>query len=211
MGVQLSDNLSAAYLVLLLEGTEDETILRPVLKQLSPLLGSAFDNMVLTIDHLAGATNLGYKARLYKTLLCNVHAYVDDDAEGRHAIEAAERSGSLLVSEYNVTSQKGMSDAEIEDLLDPAIYTDVIKQVFGVELQGRTFRNNKRKWSDRVRDCFRADGKVWNDKLESRVKKAVAEAAASAGKNGLKPSGLVSVQALVRQLEAKLEKVQQSR
>lgn len=37
------------------------------------------------------------------------------------------------------------------------------------------FRGNK-KWSDRVADCFRSQGKQWNDKMEKRVKLRVAEA-----------------------------------
>ena len=36
------------------------------------------------------------------------------------------------------------------------------------------FGGNK-KWSDRVADCFRSQGKQWNDTTEKRVKLCVAE------------------------------------
>ena len=35
------------------------------------------------------------------------------------------------------------------------------------------FRGNK-KWSDRVVNCFRSQGKQWNDTMEKRVKLCVA-------------------------------------
>lgn len=37
------------------------------------------------------------------------------------------------------------------------------------------FRCNK-KWSDKISDCFRSQGKQWNDTIEKRVKRCVADA-----------------------------------
>lgn len=69
----------------------------------------------------------------------------------------------------------GSPNAEFEDCLEKTAYIEEVLSEFGVDLNVVEFRGNK-KWSDRVSDCFRSQGKQWNDKMEKRVKLCVATA-----------------------------------
>jgi len=66
LGIQMSDNLIGAYLVLLVEGEEDRDIVSLLLTSFSSNLGNAISRRLLVVDHLCGATNLQYKATFYK-------------------------------------------------------------------------------------------------------------------------------------------------
>lgn len=207
LGVQVSDNLSGAYLVILVEGPEDKRILLAWLPLLSEKIKIALAQGIIAIDDLGGATNLSYKTKLYKTQLCNVYAFLDDDDAGRKSIESAESSGALEISEYTLASCQGMRDSEFEDLIEFKVYEEKIKEDYGVILSCKPFNNNRYKWSDRVKECFQKQGKIWSTAIESRVKDTVAKEAVSAGLAGLNPHRRSVVDAFVTALESRLKNI----
>jgi hypothetical protein len=70
LGVAISDNLTSARIVLLVEGDEDALVLTAWLSKSSAKLAHALSAGDLGIDTLNGATNLKYKASLHKTNIC---------------------------------------------------------------------------------------------------------------------------------------------
>src|SRR5690606_16633952 len=118
LGITMSDNLASAYLVLLVEGEEDIILLKPWLEEKSPKIKSAFANAILIVDHLGGATNVGYKTSLYKNNLCNVVAYLDNDEAGRKGVTDAETKGILKPNEFVLSSCRRMQNSEFEDLIE---------------------------------------------------------------------------------------------
>lgn len=205
LGINMSDNLLSAYLVLLVEGEEDGLILKSWLEEKSSIIKSAFLNASLVIDHLTGATNASYKTSLYKNNLCNVVLYLDNDEAGRKGIDDALRKGIIKETEYVISSCKGMKNSELEDLISFETYKDMIQSEYGINLNVSEFKSNGKQWSDRVRDVFQTNGKMWNSKIESDIKYKVAKIAVTQKTDSLNPHKTNSIDALIRTLESILQ------
>ena len=70
-----------------------------------------------------------------------------------------------------------------------------------MDLNVAEFRSN-RKWSDRVGECFRSQGKQWTDTMEKRVKFCVADALSIHPVEVLNQHKKSSIDALVTALNA---------
>lgn len=173
LGTKVSDNLINAENILIVEGEDDKIVLEKVLPQMSNSIKSAIQNGTLIIDDMGGAGNLPYKISFYRNMQCDYHVLLDNDESGRRAGENAEAQGLLDTRNTTYTMCAGSPNAEFEDCLNKEAYTSAVFDEFGVNLDVREFRGNK-KWSDRVADCFRSQGKQWNDTIEKRVKLCVA-------------------------------------
>jgi putative ATP-dependent endonuclease of OLD family len=206
LGIQLSDNLSAAYLVLLVEGEEDRDLLNVWLAGLSERIAESLQHRLLMIDHLAGATNLGYKASFYKQNVCNIHAYLDDDDNGRGAITEAKGRNMIEDADYNLASRRRMANSEIEDLILLESYAGKVQERYGVDLNQALFRGGDAKWSDRARAVFRAAGKIWDRGTKMQLKRIVVDAAVAGGLSSLNTHHRGSIDSLLRCLESKLQR-----
>lgn len=201
LGITMSDNLSSAFLVLLVEGLEDIVLLKPWIEEKSSKIKSAIANGNLIIDHLGGASNIGYKASLYKSNLCNVIAYIDNDEAGRKGVSDALNKKTLNSNEYVLSNCKGMKNSEIEDLIDMSTYRQLIFDDYAVDLNIPAFKNNKKQWSDRVKDLFILYGKMWSETLESEIKFKVSKQAASLKLSSLNMNKADTIDSLVSLIE----------
>lgn len=174
LGTKVSDNLVNAENVLIVEGEDDRIVLEKILPQMSESIKKAIQNGTLIIDDMGGAGNLPYKLSFYRNLQCKYHVLLDNDDAGRRSGQEAEIQGLLNTRNTTYTICNGSPNAEFEDCLEKMAYAGAILSEFGVDLNVTEFRGNK-KWSDRVADCFRSQGKQWNDTMEKRVKLCVAE------------------------------------
>lgn len=206
LGIVMSDNLSGAFLVLLVEGEEDKVVLEQWLKEKSSKISSALSDGIMIIDHLGGATNIGYKATMYKNGLCNVIAFIDDDEAGNDAVMNAKKRGILKDKEYILSFCRGRSESEIEDLIETSVYLQLLLDDYGVYLDVPIFKNNKMKWSDRVKNIFKNSGKMWSNQIEAEIKNKVAIKAASQGLTSLNIHKTNSIDSLVSTVESVLEK-----
>lgn len=185
LGIKSSDNLINAELVLLVEGDDDKLALRALLSDSSRELEDAISNGRIILDSLDGAGSLGAKIGLYKGILCNIHCFLDNDEAGRSAIDKAVNASLIDMADYNLALISGKTDTEFEDLLDPAIYIERLKNTFGVDLSTIKPRNRRAKWSARISDVFAQSGKPFDDMVKQRVKFVVAEAVAAAPSNAI--------------------------
>lgn len=207
LGIQMADNLIGAYLVLIVEGEEDRDLLLSFLSAKSTTIKNAINRRFLTIDHLAGASNLQYKVTYYKQNVYNIHVFVDNDEAGRKAIDEALAKNLIEDTEYNLASCQGMQNSELEDLLVINCYAGAIQDKFDVNLDQPRFRSNKNKWADRAEQLFRLSGKLWNKSVKMQVKRAVVDACIKPGVNALNPHHTGPIDALISSLEAKLARV----
>lgn len=72
------------------------------------------------------------------------------------------------------------------------------------------FKTNK-KWSDRMREVFRQQGKRWNDQVESELKFKIAELVSTKPENSLNEKKRTSFDSLVIALEDRLTELNRSR
>jgi putative ATP-dependent endonuclease of the OLD family len=204
LGVRASDNLRNAELVLVVEGEDDKIALTSLLGSLSPKLKQALASQTLAIDSLLGGTNLPYKLSHIRDALCVSHSFLDNDDSGRLGFSRGRDEGLVTEADVTFTVCEGMSDSEIEDLYVSDLYAAKILNQYGVTLESPKFKNNK-KWSERMRDTFKQQGKQWDEKYEMEIKKAVSELVASNPAVALNQHKRSSIDALVAALEMKLK------
>lgn len=207
LGIRVSDNLSQASLVLLVEGGCDSEAMTALLSHHSETLADAMSTGLLAVESLGSASNLAARLDALRNTLCRYHVLLDDDEAGRTAAEKARLAGLLTSAEENFVRVPGLKDAEFEDALDSNIYREVVRSSFGVNLAVNEFRNGKAKWSGRVEAAFRAQGKGWNDRTKVAVKKAVAGQVAADPASALHSKRAGSIVALVSELERRLAEV----
>lgn len=200
LGIKASDNLINANYVLIVEGDDDVISLKALLGELSEKLRKYINSHMLIIEQIGGAGNLSYKLTSLNNSLCVYHCFLDNDDAGRQAYEAAENDGLLSVKADTFVTCNGSPNAEFEDCLNLDLYQQKVLDEFGVNLNCPQFRGNQ-KWSNRVRDAFLNQGKLWNKGAESRVKYLVAECVAKNPKTALNQHKRNSIDALVESME----------
>lgn len=175
LGVRVSDSLAAAEIVLVVEGEHDRVSITALLRSVSTRLASAFDDGIIAIEALRGASNLTFKLSSLRDQLCVAHAFVDYDAAGLQAVQNAEREGLLDSADRSFATSPGMRESELEDLFDFALYREMVRRRYNVDLNTATFRARRRKWTERVRQAFLSAGQHWDDQVCRQVKQQVAE------------------------------------
>ena len=208
LGVKASDNLRHAELVLLTEGEDDRIAIGPLLSHYSPTLRDAILQNTLAIDTLAGGGNLAYKMGQVRESLCLCHALLDDDKSGRDAFEKARLLGLISDADVNFCIVDGLSETEMEDLYNVSIYKDFLFNKYRVSIDSPRFRS-KKKWSDRIRDCFKHCGKQWDGRVETEVKTTIAQAVAVQPADALNIHHKGSVESLIQALERRLKEKDQ--
>jgi putative ATP-dependent endonuclease of OLD family len=200
LGIKASDNLIHANYVLLVEGKNDAIALRALLPALSDKIGKALKNDMLIIDPIGGTGNLSYKLSEHRNSLCAVYTLLDNDEAGQKAYKKAEKESLISAANCTFISCSDMKEAEFEDCLNLAIYRDAILNELGVDLNSNKFRSN-RKWSDRIRETFLAQGKLFDDELLMKAKDLVAAATAKNPRDALNEHKRNSIDAIVSGLE----------
>lgn len=206
LGVRAADNLRNADLVVLCEGESDRLAIEAVLAHDSEPIRHALDEGILAFDSLLGGTNLSYKLGQLRDSLCLTHVVLDDDVAGRLSAQRALDEGLADYAEFTMMCRDGSPEAEIEDLYDIDVYRNAIETKFGVSLTHARFRTN-RKWSERMRAAFRAQGAVWSDQVAVEVKEIVASAVAARPGESLHPATRGPFDGLRASLERKLEQL----
>jgi predicted ATP-dependent endonuclease of OLD family len=203
LGVRASDNLVNASHVLVVEGDEDVVALAATLPHLSHVIAKALKQHHLVIEPIGGAGNLSYKLSLLANALCVAHVLLDNDEAGKKAYDKADAEGALRLADTTFVNCRGMPSSELEDCFDKAAYEAEVLQEFGVDLNDTAFRGNK-KWSDRAKECFEKQGKLWTSKVEAQLKAVVASTIAKKPVIALNQHKRNSIDALVVALENKL-------
>lgn len=200
LGIKVSDNFVNAENILIVEGEDDKIALERILPSMSEKARKALQNGTLLIDYIGGAGNLPYKLSFYRNLQCKYHVLLDNDDAGRQAGAEAEEQGLLEMRNTTYTVCNGSPNAEIEDCYEKEVYAGIISDKYGVDINVPEFRNNH-KWSDRIADCFKSQGKQWNSTVEKKVKLAVANSLPITADRALNQYKRSSIDALVAALE----------
>ncbi len=204
LGVRVSDNLTAAEVVLFVEGEDDRRAICALLESNSTTLKSALSNGLVAVDSLAGGTNLSYKLGAARDSICTPHALMDHDPSGKMGVQKAISNALITMADVTFTSAVGMRESELEDWYNPRIYADSLAEKFGVPNTDPLYTATNKKWSVRMRELFMKHGKGWGEDTELQVKQLVSEAIAASPAQALLPIRKPAFDALVSSLEGKL-------
>ena len=168
LGVKAFDDNTR--LTLLVEGKEDERSLKAILPQLSKKISNALNVGTLTLTSLTGAPKLTYHLSLLQSQISLCHVLLDDDREGRLSGKKCTDNNTLKVADLTLTKCRGMIESEFEDCLDKEIYREKFLSEFGVDVLSSKFKG-KKKWSNRLKELFSSEGRIWNDNIKNKAKK----------------------------------------
>ena len=200
LGIKASDNLVNASYVLVVEGEEDVIALTAILSNLSDKLAKAIKNNLLIIDQIGGAGNLSYKLTLLSNSLCVYHAILDNDDAGKKSFQKASNDNMLPLKKCTMVICNGMTESEMEDCFEPAVYKQEMLDQFGINIDSPHFRGNA-KWSDRMKNVFLNQGKPWSDSIKTKVKYHVAECVKKNPVTSLNQHKRSAIDAVVQSLE----------
>lgn len=204
IGVQVSDNLTNTRFVLLVEGKSDEIIIRKWLSS-DAEIKQMLDNSVLSICTLTGGDNLGYHVSLYKSMLCDVMFFLDNDDCAKKAFEKAKEHNSLNETDGSFAELQGVTQSEIEDLIDVKVYSDKVKKEYGIDLNNQEFLSLTEKWSNNVKKLFYKHKIGWNQEKENDIKKIVSESVASYSNNGIKDGCSAPIDNLISIIKTRIK------
>lgn len=210
LGVRAGDNLQNAELVLVVEGECDRRGLLSLLKQHSTVLYSAITQGALAIESLFGSSNLTYKLDQIRSAMCVAHCFLDNDKAGVEAEQRARSQGLITVADVTLSICKGMKQSEIEDMYEESLYQSSLQAKYGVSILSPKFKGND-KWSERMKETFRHQGKPWSDQIEAAVKSDIAELVETNPAIALNQHKRDPFEALVTALERKLAQISVSK
>ncbi len=207
LGVQVSDNLASAEVVLVVEGQEDEIALIALLSERSDSLAGAFRDGLLKITPLFGAGKIAYLLSQIRDSLAASHAFLDNDIAGQNAAKAALDSSLLSSSDITMAMCPGeKKGCELEDLINPSIYSQSFLEEFGVDLSNPLSKQmGEGKWSARMKRVFQASGSPWSTEVEKKAKMLVATSVAGSPDIALKAQCDGVLSALDAGLQRKLD------
>lgn len=176
LGIKLSDNLVASEVVVIVEGSDDVISFKSILSKVSPKLKTAIENNKLNIVDMGGATNLKYKCSFYASLMCKYFAIVDGDMCGTDSLNEAIQKGLLSSLNSAILYAYGNNrESEFEDYIKKELYSKVIFDKYGVDINCTSFKGCKKKWSDRLEETFVRQSKLFNKAIESEIKYELAK------------------------------------
>jgi predicted ATPase len=163
LGYHLSQTLFVGHSNLVVEGVTDFWILSSVNAHLVASGTTALPDE-LTITPAGGAGKISYMAALLASEELTVLVLLDDDRAGREAHTDLVKNKLVRESAIMFVTE-GFPDpkppeADIEDLIDPAVYTDLVNSTYSKELAGKTLplNNSIPRIVKRYEDAFSALG-----------------------------------------------------
>jgi predicted ATPase len=205
LGVRVSDNLTMAQLVLVVEGESDRKTLLALLMNASKRIRDAVAEGTFAVEHLFGSGNLTYKLSQLNDALCVYHVFLDNDRAGQSAAANAELEGLLDASRRTFAICPGKAESEFEDLIDETLYESYLLRKYNVDLSTTNFSKSKAKWSERMKRAFRSAGQTWDVHVGKQVKSEIANLVEAGPEKSLHPSRAGAVDALARAIDRKLK------
>jgi putative ATP-dependent endonuclease of the OLD family len=172
LGVICSDNLVYSDYVIVVEGPSDKEFLHNIFesdKELKKML----DDKVITIRSTGGTNNLKSELYALERFCCDYLVILDNDQAGKQAHERAIRELHICEEKFRFF-MNGKFDCELEDLLKPSFYKDDIIRL-GLVSDDSLFKNQTKKWSERVRLVADKSGVKLSDTQIAEIKNKLAK------------------------------------
>lgn len=147
---------------------------------------------------------------MWKNLLCDVYAFLDNDSDGKRAFTEASSKAGLTLNNVTFTTMNDHYETELEDLILPDVYKIEVKKL-GVNLdKSIAFNNKKKKWSIRIKDAFKEQGKPWDENIENQIKLTVTQKSIEKGISSIHSKNQTPIRKFITDIEDHLEKLEKS-
>lgn len=174
LGVLPEDNLQNTSNVLLVEGETDQIILKKIISSISPRIKNALTNNHLVIKRIGGVSNLGHTLTDLNQSMCKILIALDNDDAGKEAAKLAIEGKLVSAERIKYIGGPGGRESELEDIIKPCFYHDLLLNKFSLNTDNSAFRGNK-KWSKRLKSLSMVEGTNLTSSMENNIKLAIAE------------------------------------
>lgn len=171
LGVLCSDNLIYSDYVVVVEGPTDKSLLIKMLKS-DKDLSKALTNNIVTIHSIGGTHNLQSEIYSLQRYCCNYFVLVDYDKAGKDAIIQTKEKLSITDNSVRYFMKSNKKDTELEDLYNAEKYKDYLLSK-GIDISNNKFKNQTKKWSDRISDVAVCAGIDFSKELENELKQGI--------------------------------------
>lgn len=171
LGVICSDNLMYSDYVIVVEGPTDKNLLTKVL-QSDKELATLLTNNVITIRSIGGVHNLESEIYSLQRYCCNYLIIIDYDSESKKAINSAKQKLSITDDRIRFFIKTNKKDTELEDLLNEEKYKDYLYEK-GIDITNAKFKNQAKKWSDKIDELAALSGIDFTKTLENELKQKI--------------------------------------
>ena len=171
LGVLCSDNLIYSDYVVVVEGPTDKSLLIKMLKS-DKDLSKALTNNIVTIHSIGGTHNLQSEIYSLQRYCCNYLVLVDYDKAGKDAIIQTKEKLSITDNSVRYFMKPNKKDTELEDLYNAEKYKDYLLSK-GINISNNKFKNQTKKWSDRISDVAVCAGIDFSKELENELKQGI--------------------------------------
>lgn len=196
LGVELRDNLQSAETVVLVEGITDERALPAMLGGIDATVEREIADGRVVFRATRGTGKIKANIQTEKSTICKILVVFDDDDAGRKA--AREIHDAQLLPDKDVFLLGGRKTySEIEDLVRPEAYLQVLDDEFGRKFEKRHFANKANKWSKNLSLAFIELGIAGEEgMLIDRAKVAVSRVVADSGASVIREDRMDHLKAL---------------
>ncbi|MCG7495202.1 AAA family ATPase [Thalassobius sp. Cn5-15] len=175
LGYDLAQSLFLGGANLVVEGVTDYWLLSAASEYLSEIGGVGLDSR-LTLTPAGGAQKIPYMVSLLVSENLDVIVLLDHEKDA-----AATKNGLIkgkLLRDQNVVSiadafleESRPNEADVEDLLDAAVYEALVRESYEKELQGKTLKINERipRLAKRMEQAFQEVGLEFNKTRPMRL------------------------------------------
>ena len=171
LGVLCSDNLIYSDYVVVVEGPTDKSLLIKMLKS-DKDLSKALTNNIVTIHSIGGTHNLQSEIYSLQRYCCNYLVLVDYDKAGKDTIIQTKEKLSITDNSVRYFMKSNKKDTELEDLYNAEKYKDYLLSK-GIDISNNKFKNQAKKWSDRISDVAVCAGIDFSKELENELKQGI--------------------------------------
>ena len=173
LGVIASDNLINSEFSIVVEGETDKKFIQKYISEKSLILSKMFEDNRLNFEILNGIYNLENSLNKLNNMSSKYFCILDSDQVAKANIKKAKEK-ALLTSELKEVAYytiDGLKEAELEDLINPMVYENYILKKYGIKITDSIkFCSNKKIWSERVKDAFKENGKMFeNDDISNII------------------------------------------
>ena len=183
LGVRIGDNLKNAKIIIIVEGDNDEKILKTCINEKSPTLKKFIQDGYIAFDVLNGTNNLYRKCDMWNKLLCNIFLFLDNDSVANNEYSKIESSNIIPKNNTVWCIHNDHDESEIEDFIKKEYYVDYILKKYGVDVKKIPKRYRRLKWSKKMEKLFRDGSQNWNIDTSNEIKKMISDTVV---KNGYK-------------------------
>lgn len=175
LGVRITDNMSGAQKVILVEGESDKRYFQKLCSDKYPELKRMIDSCELEFVNVHSASKMDFQIRLYNSLIIPTIILLDNDDSGIQTMNSLILNRVKTSNEILIIKSVGMARSELEDIVKFDLYISTIQENFNINLNTSEFKSRRLPWSDRLKRIADRSPAPFTDDIENQIKTILAD------------------------------------